>query len=64
VVSARQNIHPRIEEFPDHRPRHSDPSRSILPVGDDEIDVPVRPEPGQKFPHRPPAGLADHVTQE
>jgi hypothetical protein len=62
VVSARQHVHARIEELADHRSGHPDPSRSVLSVGDDEVDIPTRPETGKKFPHRPPAGLADHVA--
>ncbi len=62
VVSSGKDVDPGLEEFPDDRARHPDAACSVLPICDDQVDVPAGSDPGQKFPYRPSAGLSDHVS--
>ena len=64
VVSERHGVDPGGEELLEDQLRETEAAGGVFPIGDDEIEIPPRPQDGRLLKHRGAARTPDNVPDE
>ena len=64
VVSAREHVNSRLQQLLCEPRRDAEARRRVLPVRDDQINLPLRNDVREAFMNDMPSGRADNVSDE